>query len=211
MQSGQKSGLPLNMFLPGKSTEWALSSAPSGSPAPGSRSAWPTWSITSSASHGSKAELRLLDMETVHQGTERPAKTGKTSPYGDPSGRPAQVPPCQPKIVTSFEPSSFPFAVCLVGGEVIGTSWFRVFDTWRKKLEIGFTWYALPYRKGIANLQTKLLLMTFAFEKLGCILVEFLVHEANVPSHGRFWRTQGWHASPRHSDEGRLVRRRFCV
>ena len=94
---------------------------------------------------------------------------------------------------------------------MIGTSWFRVFDTWRKKLEIGFTWYALPYRKGIANLQTKLLLMTFAFEKLGCILVEFLVHEANVPSHGRFWRTQGWHASPRHSDEGRLVRRRFCV
>jgi len=106
MQSGQKSGLPLNMFLPGKSTEWALSSAPSGSPAPGSRSAWPTWSIISSASHGSKAELRLLDMETVHQGTERPAKTGKTSPYGDPSGRPAQVPPCQPKIVTSFEPSN---------------------------------------------------------------------------------------------------------
>ena len=77
---------------------------------------------------------------------------------------------------------SYPFAVCLNSGEAIGTSWFRVFDPWRKKLEIGFTWYATPHRKSIANLQTKLLLMTFAFEELQCILVEFLVHESNVPS-----------------------------
>lgn len=77
---------------------------------------------------------------------------------------------------------SFPFAVCLENGEPIGTSWFRVFDTWRKKLEIGFTWYAMPHRKGVANLQTKLLLMRFAFERLGCILVEFLIHEQNLPS-----------------------------
>src|SRR4051812_8723381 len=32
---------------------------------------------------------------------------------------------------------SYPFAVCLSTGEAIGTSWFRVFDPWRKKLEIG--------------------------------------------------------------------------
>jgi RimJ/RimL family protein N-acetyltransferase len=77
---------------------------------------------------------------------------------------------------------SYPFAVCLSTGEAIGTSWFRVFDPWRKKLEIGFTWYSTPYRKGITNLQTKLLLMSFAFEELQCILVEFLVHESNLPS-----------------------------
>jgi len=77
---------------------------------------------------------------------------------------------------------SYPFAVCLATGQPIGTSWFRVFDSWRKKLEIGFTWYALPYRKGTTNLLTKLLLMSFAFEELGCILVEFLVHEQNHPS-----------------------------
>lgn len=77
---------------------------------------------------------------------------------------------------------SYPFAVCLATGEPIGTSWFRVFDPWRKKLEIGFTWYATPHRKGIANLQTKMLLMSFAFEELRCILVEFLVHEQNLPS-----------------------------
>lgn len=77
---------------------------------------------------------------------------------------------------------SFPFAVCLDSGQPLGTSWFRVFDTWRKKLEIGFTWYGAPYRKGTANLQTKLLLMSFAFEELQCILVEFLIHEGNQPS-----------------------------
>ncbi|TWB64362.1 GNAT family N-acetyltransferase [Nitrospirillum viridazoti] len=77
---------------------------------------------------------------------------------------------------------SFPFAVCLETGEPIGTSWFRVFDPWRRKLEIGFTWYAAPHRKGIANLQTKLLLMSFAFDVLNCILVEFLVYEGNLPS-----------------------------
>jgi RimJ/RimL family protein N-acetyltransferase len=77
---------------------------------------------------------------------------------------------------------SYPFAVCLDSGEAIGTSWFRVFDPWRRKVEIGFTWYATPYRKGIANLQTKLLLMSFAFEDLRCSLVEFLVHEGNLPS-----------------------------
>lgn len=77
---------------------------------------------------------------------------------------------------------SYPFAVCLATGQPIGTSWYRVFDPWRKKLEIGFTWYATPYRKGTANLLTKLLLMSFAFEELGCILVEFLVHEQNLPS-----------------------------
>lgn len=77
---------------------------------------------------------------------------------------------------------SFPFAVCLDSGQPIGTSWFRVFDPWRKKLEIGFTWYGTPYRKGTANLQTKLLLMTFAFEELRCILVEFIAHKDNHPS-----------------------------
>jgi len=77
---------------------------------------------------------------------------------------------------------SYPFAVCLNTGQPIGTSWYRVFDPWRRKLEIGFTWYAAPHRKGTVNLQTKLLLMSFAFEVLGCILVEFLVHESNLRS-----------------------------
>jgi N-acetyltransferase len=77
---------------------------------------------------------------------------------------------------------SFPFAVCLDTGRPIGTSWYRVYDTRRKKLEIGFTWYARSVRQTFVNRQTKLLLMSHAFETLGCILVEFLVHVKNTPS-----------------------------
>ena len=78
---------------------------------------------------------------------------------------------------------SFPFAVCLESsGRAIGTSWYRVYDDWRKKLEIGFTWYAPSVRKSFVNRRTKLLLMSHAFETLGCILVEFLVHVKNAPS-----------------------------
>lgn len=75
---------------------------------------------------------------------------------------------------------SFPFAVCVDGP--IGTSWYRIYDTRRKKVEIGFTWYARAFRRTGVNRQTKLLLMSHAFETLGCILVEFLVHVKNTPS-----------------------------
>lgn len=75
-----------------------------------------------------------------------------------------------------------PFAVRLTDGEVIGASWFRTFDPWRKRIEIGLSWYALPHRRGFVNLQTKMLMLGFAFEKLGCELVEFLIHEHNRPA-----------------------------
>jgi IS5 family transposase len=48
-----------SMCSPGRSTAWGSSCAPSASPAPRSRSAWPTWPITSSASPGSRGEARL--------------------------------------------------------------------------------------------------------------------------------------------------------
>lgn len=51
----------------GKSTAWALSCAPSASPAPPSRSVWPTFSIISSASPGSRGVLRLLDAKAALQ------------------------------------------------------------------------------------------------------------------------------------------------
>jgi N-acetyltransferase len=77
---------------------------------------------------------------------------------------------------------SLPFAVCLDTGRAVGTSWYRVYDIRRKKVEIGFTWYARGVRRTFVNRQTKLLLMTHAFETLQCILVEFLVHVKNTPS-----------------------------
>ena len=52
-----------SMFMLAKSIAWGWSCAPSVSPAPPSRSAWPTWSIISSASPGLRAVLRPLEKE----------------------------------------------------------------------------------------------------------------------------------------------------
>jgi IS5 family transposase len=59
-----KSALRSSMCSLARSIAWASSCAPSASPAPRSRSAWPTWPITSSASSGSRGELRPLDVKT---------------------------------------------------------------------------------------------------------------------------------------------------
>lgn len=56
----------------GQKHRWASSSVPSASLAPGSRSAWPTWSIISSASHGLKAALRLHNTKTGPSDRLRP-------------------------------------------------------------------------------------------------------------------------------------------
>lgn len=60
-----KSAPRSSMCSQDKSTEWGWSCSPSVSPAPPSRSAWPTWSITSSAWHGLRGELRLHDIKTA--------------------------------------------------------------------------------------------------------------------------------------------------
>ena len=59
------------MCSPGKSTAWALSCAPSASPAPPSRSVWPTLSIIFSASPGSRGVLCLLDAKAASQRQRR--------------------------------------------------------------------------------------------------------------------------------------------
>ena len=97
--------------------------------------------------------------------------------------RPADMHAYVSRALAEFEAGrSLPFAVCVDSDRPVGTSWYRVYDTRRKKVEIGFTWYARSVRKTFVNRQTKLLLMSHAFETLGCILVEFLVHVKNTPS-----------------------------
>jgi len=142
--------------------------------------AWPE-RITRLEAGGIKLELLTLDhvpglIQAAATATESEWDMGFVP-------RPEDMKVYVSRAVTDYRAGrSYPFAVCLETGEPIGTSWFRVFDPWRRKLEIGFTWYATAHRKGVANLQTKLMLMTFAFEDLQCRLVEFLVHKANLAS-----------------------------
>ena len=68
----------------GRSIAWGCSSAPSAAPAPASRSRWPTWPITSSASPGSKRELRPHDAQIPPNGAARQQNQQKTPSQGAP-------------------------------------------------------------------------------------------------------------------------------
>ena len=78
---------------------------------------------------------------------------------------------------------AMPFAVRdNATGDVVGcTRYFNV-DTKSRRLEIGHTWYARRVQRTSLNTECKLLLLTHAFEALGCIAVEFRTHWFNQAS-----------------------------
>jgi RimJ/RimL family protein N-acetyltransferase len=51
-----------------------------------------------------------------------------------------------------------------------------------KRVEIGHTWYAKSAQRTPVNTECKLMLLTHAFESLGCIGVEFRTHWINGQS-----------------------------
>jgi len=68
------------------------------------------------------------------------------------------------------------------GGEIVGcTRYFNV-DPANRRVEIGHTWYAKRAQRTAINTECKLMLLAHAFEKLGCIAVEFRTHWFNHAS-----------------------------
>ena len=68
----------------------------------------------------------------------------------------------------------FPFAVlAATEGAVIGSTSYWHFDAGNAHVEIGSTWFRRPSWRSGCNLETKLLLMTHAFEALGLERVAF--------------------------------------
>jgi RimJ/RimL family protein N-acetyltransferase len=55
-------------------------------------------------------------------------------------------------------------------------------DAVNHRVEIGSTWYRKSVQRTAINTQCKLLLLTHAFEALGCIAVEFRTHAFNHQS-----------------------------
>jgi RimJ/RimL family protein N-acetyltransferase len=76
-----------------------------------------------------------------------------------------------------------PFAVRAVAtGQVVGSTRYFNVDATNRRLEIGHTWYARRAQRTAINTECKLLLLTHAFETLGCIAVEFRTHWFNHAS-----------------------------
>ena len=68
------------------------------------------------------------------------------------------------------------------GGRLVGGSRYMSIDRPNRRLEIGGTWIAKPWQRSPVNTEAKLLLLEHAFEKLGCIRVEFKTDSLNQPS-----------------------------
>lgn len=82
-----------------------------------------------------------------------------------------------------------PFVVRKINsGEIIGTTRFLNIEKNNRHLEIGSTFYAMPYQRTFVNTEAKLLLLTYAFEELKCIAVEFRTHFMNMKSRNAILR-----------------------
>jgi RimJ/RimL family protein N-acetyltransferase len=67
-------------------------------------------------------------------------------------------------------------------GTVAGTTRYLDIRPRDRGLEIGWTWYGTAYQRSAVNTETKLLLLTNAFEALGAIRVQFKTDARNERS-----------------------------
>ncbi len=69
--------------------------------------------------------------------------------------------------------TDLPFAVIyLETGQPIGATRYMNISLKDRGLEIGGTWYGIPYQRTMVNTECKYLLLSHAFETLGCIRVQ---------------------------------------
>jgi RimJ/RimL family protein N-acetyltransferase len=67
-------------------------------------------------------------------------------------------------------------------GTVVGSSSYLHVDGPNRRLEIGCTWYAASARRSGVNTETKLLMLSHAFDTLHCVAVELRTHFFNRTS-----------------------------
>jgi N-acetyltransferase len=76
-----------------------------------------------------------------------------------------------------------PFAVIdNTTARAVGMTTYMNVDVVNRRVEIGSTWYRKAVQRTEINTQCKLMLLTHAFETLGCIAVEFRTHFFNQQS-----------------------------
>jgi N-acetyltransferase len=85
--------------------------------------------------------------------------------------------------------SMIPFAVIeKCTGQAVGMTTFMNIDAVNRRVEIGSTWYRKRVQRSALNTECKLLLLTYAFEQLRCIAVEFRTHFFNQQSRAAILR-----------------------
>ena len=81
------------------------------------------------------------------------------------------------------EGTALPFAtISAQTGRVVGSTRFANIDKENRHLEIGCTWIAPQWQRTAINTEAKYLMLRHAFERLGCIRVEFKTDSLNEKS-----------------------------
>ena len=81
------------------------------------------------------------------------------------------------------EGSMLPWAVRnLATGAIVGSTRFHDIVANIDRVEIGYTWYAKSWQRSYVNTSCKLLLLTHAFEQLGCKVVGLRTDKFNFAS-----------------------------
>ena len=79
--------------------------------------------------------------------------------------------------------TALPFAtVDAASGQVVGSTRYMNIDRANRRVEIGATWIARPWRRTAVNTEAKYLMLRHAFETLGCIRVELKTDALNQRS-----------------------------
>jgi RimJ/RimL family protein N-acetyltransferase len=96
-----------------------------------------------------------------------------------PEGMAAEI---ERRLALAEAGSMRPFTVLDAGGRGVGMTTFMHIDAKNRRVEIGSTWTARSAQRTALNTQCKRLLLGHAFERLGCIAVEFRTHRLNTQS-----------------------------
>lgn len=67
-------------------------------------------------------------------------------------------------------------------GRIVGSTRFGNYDPANRRIEIGWTWIAPPWQRTAINTEAKYLMLSHAFEKLGCVRVELKTDVLNSRS-----------------------------
>jgi RimJ/RimL family protein N-acetyltransferase len=86
-------------------------------------------------------------------------------------------------LLEQRQEKSLPFIiVSLADGCISGCTRFGNIDLANKRVEIGWTWIGKPWQRTAVNTATKLLMLTHAFDTLGCNRVELKTDALNERS-----------------------------
>jgi N-acetyltransferase len=86
-------------------------------------------------------------------------------------------------------PGHLPFVIVDAGkNKLAGSTRYLNIRPEHRSLEIGWTWLGQNWQRTVVNTEAKLLLLTHAFERLGCVRVEFKTDARNERSQNALLR-----------------------